>query len=74
MAADRVTLKDAIALIEVFDGENITLHRFIMGVDEARALVPNADEEVFVRLLKSKIIGEPKSISQEYFAQYRGLK
>ena len=52
----RVSLRDALEVVPLFDGNNIPLPHFIEGCYEAKAMLPTpAAQEYLSRLLRSNL-------------------
>ena len=63
-----VTLKYAIEAVPFFDGTNTPLNYFIEGCEEAKLMLPNEAESQFVKILRTRIVGEARrTISDKNF-------
>lgn len=63
-----VSLHDALELVPIFDGKNVSLGEFKECYSEAKELLPNnlQFESNFVKLLRSKLICELRKTIQGY--------
>ena len=58
----KVSLRDALEVVPIFDGRNIPLAHFIEGCEEAKQMLPSVPtvELNLVKMIRSKIIGEAR--------------
>ena len=59
------TLKYAVEAVPFFDGSNIPLSYFIEGCEEAKSMLPREAEGQFVKILRTRIVGEARRTIQE---------
>ena len=64
MSNQTVPLKDALKVIPEYDGENIPLTQFLIGLDESFAMIETQNELNLTRMCRSKLLGKARRAIQ----------
>ena len=64
MGNQTVPLKDALKVIPEYDGDNIPLIEFLIGLDESFANIKSQEELNLTKMCRSKLLGEARRAIQ----------
>ena len=67
-----VSLRDALEVVPIFTGDNISLDQFIEGCREAKDMLPAGAESNLTKLIKTKVKGEARKCVSG--GQYRSVE
>ena len=67
-----VSLRDALEVVPIFTGDNISLDQFIEGCREAKDMLPAGTESNLTKLIKTKVKGEARKCVSG--GQYRSVE
>ena len=63
---EKIKVKDAICMVPIFTGTNISVYDFLDRIDDAAASIKTENEILLVRFIKTKLEGEARTLMSNY--------